>query len=290
MLSFSPMYWDQVTMEQVTFSKFPSQLFINNNVDLEQNRLNNVQSKSNDSVDNLINSVEITMHELVQYIEQYYKSTTFQYFSPDQQSSVIYQVIRDIVNYINYLFDRCNYVTLGLIKPNNSYTIIDFVIFKQSQSYLLRLKLLPLSEDQMMIKSLSLVRKRKTQSIKSTYSIVKSTQTKHLTQYDQKCHINQDCPYYQANQNYPNNFGGCNKHTGYCQLPLGLTHLNYRLPVNPQKAICYNCKIGDTNQCCQKQLVKSFYPRLVSPDYRFEGDQKVRQMNAELLSQKGLMV
>jgi hypothetical protein len=91
--------------------------------------------------------------------------------------------------------------------------------------------------------------------------------------WEKKCQFDTDCPYYQKNQLYPNDFGGCDTKTGYCQMPMGVTPLTYRKPSNPQDAYCYNCKQGYTGkgtigQCCDQQ--KS--TKLKSPDYKFVGD------------------
>jgi hypothetical protein len=95
--------------------------------------------------------------------------------------------------------------------------------------------------------------------------------------WDKKCEKDTDCPYYQANKNYPNEFGGCNKKTGFCTWPMGVKGFSYRLPYNPDDAMCYNCAHGiigggTIGKCCAKQKDKRLYLNLESPDYAFHTD------------------
>jgi hypothetical protein len=94
----------------------------------------------------------------------------------------------------------------------------------------------------------------------------------------EKCQKDADCPYYQSNKNYPNEQGGCDRSTGYCQMPVGVTPLTYLTPSNPQNAYCYNCKNG-VGQCCGEQK---------RPDYMFENDQTQRYSSRQILEQDGL--
>ncbi len=103
--------------------------------------------------------------------------------------------------------------------------------------------------------------------------------------WDVPAEKDEDCPYYKANKNYPNNFGGRNQN-GYCELPSGLLPLGYKGFLNRKysKPICYNCrdylisagndKIG---HCCHLQYDKSLYPDLNGPDYKFTGDTLIRK-------------
>jgi hypothetical protein len=105
-------------------------------------------------------------------------------------------------------------------------------------------------------------------------------------QWIKQCEKDTDCPYYQSNKNYPNNYGGCNKKTGYCEMPLGVSPLTFREPSNPQAAYCYNCQNGflgpqSIGQCCPEQQP--------SPDYMFLNDVDQRRENAEILKQKNLI-
>ena len=71
-------------------------------------------------------------------------------------------------------------------------------------------------------------------------------------------------------------------------MPIGVKHLDYRLPKNPKMAKCGNCKLGDTDTCCRKQLVRSFYPKLASPDYRFANDKQAREENKLIMGTRCL--
>uniref|UniRef100_A0A6C0BN52 Uncharacterized protein n=1 Tax=viral metagenome TaxID=1070528 RepID=A0A6C0BN52_9ZZZZ len=100
--------------------------------------------------------------------------------------------------------------------------------------------------------------------------------------WDHPCQSDNECPYYQKNQNYPNTWGGCNRQTGYCQMPINVKPLTFHTPANPQDAPCYNCPKGNLGPnsigpCCQQQ---------VRPDYAFENDLSIRHKNAEILKQQ----
>lgn len=99
--------------------------------------------------------------------------------------------------------------------------------------------------------------------------------------WDKQCTTDSDCPYFQANKNYPNFFGKCNTDTGFCQFPLGVEPLTYRKPKNPKDAFCYNCADGmlgkgTIGRCCDEQKDKHRYSNLASPDYAFLGDKDRR--------------
>ena len=106
--------------------------------------------------------------------------------------------------------------------------------------------------------------------------------------WDSPCTQNIECPYFKANKNYPNQFGGCVD--GYCQLPLGLDRVGYRYWNKLTKAHCHNCdlvnaknnKTIDGNQCCQQQkkmIKKNKLPQFKSPDYMFPDDLNLRNQN-----------
>ena len=111
--------------------------------------------------------------------------------------------------------------------------------------------------------------------------------------WDRPCLGDKECPFYKKNHNYPNNFGGCDKEYGFCELPRGMQNLGYHdyypydnkekhcQKYNP-KPLCYNCKtVNRTDEwkpvtllddCCEEQKNKSEYPYLHGPDYAFRGD------------------
>tara|TARA_B100000925_G_C21999164_1_gene470400 strand:+ start:318 stop:1514 length:1197 start_codon:yes stop_codon:yes gene_type:complete len=90
--------------------------------------------------------------------------------------------------------------------------------------------------------------------------------------WDKPCRINNECPFYKKNTNYPNEFGGCLN--GRCEMPLGLDNISPRRYLDIKNAICYNCKKG--SQCCEEQRDRKLYPNLKSPDYHFKNDKTLR--------------
>jgi hypothetical protein len=89
-------------------------------------------------------------------------------------------------------------------------------------------------------------------------------------EWDRRCQNNEECPFYQANKNYKNYFGGCID--GYCQMPLGVSIKSYRRPDENTKPLCYNCKNPLDPFCCEEQKDRKKYPDLKSPDYAFSLD------------------
>lgn len=96
--------------------------------------------------------------------------------------------------------------------------------------------------------------------------------------FDKPCNINEDCPFYNINKNYKNNYGGCKNN--YCEMPLGIRPLGFtKFDINNYKPLCYNCNsnkwksITDLHNCCNEQINSTF---LLSPDYAFKYDWKNR--------------
>jgi hypothetical protein len=111
--------------------------------------------------------------------------------------------------------------------------------------------------------------------------------------WDAPCVKDSDCPFYQANRNYPNEFGGCDKDSGNCQLPVGMTRVGFRAFTNPEQARMYNCQKGTcgdktSGKCVQYQIDKTKKGELISPDFMFIGDTPVRKKFADLLMSEGL--
>jgi hypothetical protein len=116
--------------------------------------------------------------------------------------------------------------------------------------------------------------------------------------YDYPCKEDTDCPYYQANKNYPNTFGKCVKATGVCEMPEGVVRMGYKLEHKAGQAKCNNCaKLPgyETNTlndeaCCVEQQNSLSLLKINSPDYRFRGDYTVRRQpeNATALEKLGL--
>ena len=104
-------------------------------------------------------------------------------------------------------------------------------------------------------------------------SITKNNNT--LGIYDSPCIVNEDCPFYKRNNNYPNKRGGCIK--GYCELPINISLLGYKEYIDDNKPFCYNCNKKncngiECNTCCEDQKNKELYPNLNGPDYAFTND------------------
>jgi len=100
-------------------------------------------------------------------------------------------------------------------------------------------------------------------------------------QWDTPCRSSAECPFYKANKNYPNSYGGCNVNTGYCQMPEGVKNLTYKKYKHKDldKAVCYSCPDGPAGTCCKGQK---------NPDYKFKHDIKTRKKYKGLLESKGL--
>ena len=106
--------------------------------------------------------------------------------------------------------------------------------------------------------------------------------------WDAPCQVNTDCPFFQANKNYPNEFGKCNKQTGQCEMPLGVIPIGFTRygKLEPQ---CYNCP-ADTkdNRCCGSHQADD--TKMKSPDYIFLGDESIRREFSDDLEKNGLKV
>jgi len=110
--------------------------------------------------------------------------------------------------------------------------------------------------------------------------------------WDAPCQIDNDCPFYKANKNYPNNKGKCNKETGMCEMPMGVIPIGFTKygKVEPE---CYNCSILSlNNKCCKKQSedIEKGNVNYKSPDYIFNNDEKERKQYKEELEKMGLKV
>lgn len=97
--------------------------------------------------------------------------------------------------------------------------------------------------------------------------------------WDRPCINDNECPFYKANQNYPNNFGGCKD--GFCEMPLNVTRVGFKKYIS--KPICHDESNINPTQC---RIIGS----MVSPDYAFKNDRKERMKNTEELGQRGINV
>ena len=87
-----------------------------------------------------------------------------------------------------------------------------------------------------------------------------------------KCTIDEECPYFKANQNYPNSRGGCVD--GKCEMPIGVRLLTPTIASPDDKPYCHNCKKTNCQgleclKCCDDQLN---YFNMITPDYAFPND------------------
>lgn len=97
--------------------------------------------------------------------------------------------------------------------------------------------------------------------------------------FDTPCKENKDCPFFQINKNYENDFGKC-KSDGYCELPVNMKPIGYRYYKTNEndKPLCYNCNANNfrvstvLGSCCEEQFDKQKYHYLKTPDYAFNDD------------------
>lgn len=92
--------------------------------------------------------------------------------------------------------------------------------------------------------------------------------------WDRPCVDDLECPYYQANKNYPNYRGGCTN--GYCEMPLGVKLAAFRrVDAAQNEPVCHGCQATfQTNReggqtCCESQGDR--------PDYAFPLDEFERR-------------
>ncbi len=116
--------------------------------------------------------------------------------------------------------------------------------------------------------------------------------------YDKPCKSDEECPFFQANKNYPNRRGKCLAN-GQCELPVNMIPIGYHhfVPHPEYKPMCYHCDGGSKwtsstklDTCCDAQYAKNDtfnvlkkYPFLNSPDFAFDGDIEERANHANQL-------
>ena len=91
---------------------------------------------------------------------------------------------------------------------------------------------------------------------------------KQLGIWDGPCQKNAECPFFKANKNYDNDFGGCKK--GVCEMPLGVNRIGFT-KYSDDDPLCYNCPVGSDSKCCQQQHLDSLKDnaKILSPDLVF---------------------
>jgi hypothetical protein len=104
--------------------------------------------------------------------------------------------------------------------------------------------------------------------------------------WDKKCKYHIECPFYQANKNYPNRRGGCID--GKCEFPLGIKKISFRKYNSKSNPLCYNCK--SSYNCCNQQKNKQIYPKIKTPDYIFKNDFKERNKFKNILFKNKLNI
>ena len=94
--------------------------------------------------------------------------------------------------------------------------------------------------------------------------------------WDNPCKSDDECPFWRANKNYTNSFGGCQA-DGRCELPAGLDQYQVGFKKYHKAGIakteCYNCPRDPLTglprfDCCGDQEAKTTSEKMLSPDYR----------------------
>jgi hypothetical protein len=101
-----------------------------------------------------------------------------------------------------------------------------------------------------------------------SYYNIDGTPKTYYSLWDKRCVANEECPYYKANANYPNNRGGC-INGGFCEFPVGVKRLGFTKysDKNLNKPLCYNCNDEDAGADA-----KGNADAKKKPDYVFEND------------------
>ena len=110
--------------------------------------------------------------------------------------------------------------------------------------------------------------------------------------WDAPCQVDTDCPFYNANKNYPNEHGKCDKLSGICEMPQGIISLGFT-KYGKLEPNCYNCNINSKDsKCCGNQMndIKNGNVKYMSPDYIFNNDENERKQNEIILQNLGLKV
>ena len=106
--------------------------------------------------------------------------------------------------------------------------------------------------------------------------------------WDAPCQVDTDCPFYKANKNYDNEHGKCDKGSGFCEMPLGVTPYGYTNFGKGGEPICYRDSNG-TEKCAEQWAkIKENVVKYETPDYIFLEDSELRRENKDKLEGKGL--
>lgn len=97
---------------------------------------------------------------------------------------------------------------------------------------------------------------------------------------DRPCLEDTECPFFNGK------LGGCDKLSGYCQMPKGIRNLGFHNYRKEDQPLCYNCnnkkyeKITNLGMCCEEQKDIKKYPYLEGiPDYAYPNDENIRLKN-----------
>jgi hypothetical protein len=123
---------------------------------------------------------------------------------------------------------------------------------------------------------------------------------KNMGIWDSQPKENVECPYYKANDNYPNTFGGIRQDVvgNVCELPRNMKKVGYTGYGKGLNDIplCYNCKynnigVGTLGYCCDDQIKnKDVYSNLIGPDYAYINDNSERKKWSSLFLENNLSV
>lgn len=110
--------------------------------------------------------------------------------------------------------------------------------------------------------------------------------------WDAPCKKDDDCPFFQANKNYPNTRGKCLA-DGTCELPLNMRGLGFKKYDTKEqyKPLCHNCPsikdcVGlECSMCCDLQKEQKKVP-----DYAFSNDKEERKLYKDMLEAKNLKI
>jgi hypothetical protein len=123
--------------------------------------------------------------------------------------------------------------------------------------------------------------------------------------WDAPCINDNQCPFFKANNNYPNVRGQC-RDDGTCEMPIGVTRIGYRQYDKRTAPLCHNCilqppsgmKSGMRNirksflyPCANQQKnQKKPFELLATPDYAFLNDYRERVQFSKQLKTRGLQI
>jgi hypothetical protein len=182
--------------------------------------------------------------------------------------------------YLKSIFEGDNVkISSDSASPNLLYTNLMQVKLQNIETFITRLTISPdnLDQEYRCIGSRTITNKHECESPYDRFGEPKSGPTV----WDKPCSKDEECPYYQANKNYPNNRGGCIK--GACEVPLGVLTTGYTKfdDRNPYQPFCYRCIDPWDKNCCERQadLIKQGNSSLASPDYAFSNDTDERLLN-----------